>query len=236
MVDGGYRNGDRPKHRRRHIFKNMSSHTSYQDLLSRLNADTTKLGDIKKIAKEIKRDHDLALKLWANGDFRPRMLAVLIMDKKQLTQDLMDRLADDLRMNEMDERLQIADWLLANQLTKDKKTVALLESWKQESSPILRRLFWYHQARLRWTGKTPPDNTADLLNSLEREMAEAEPEVQWAMNFTAGQIGIHEPEYRARCVELGERLGLYKDDPVSRGCTPNYLPEFIRIEVSKLKS
>lgn len=64
-------------------------------------------------------------------------------------------------------------------------------------------------------------------------MEGAEPEVQWAMNFAAGQIGIHEPEHRSRCLALGERLGLYKDEPVSRGCTPNYLPEFIRIEVAK---
>ena len=129
---------------------------------------------------------------------------------------------------------RILDWLLANQLTKDKKTVALLESWEKAKAPLLRRLFWYHQARLRWTGKTPPDNTGDLLDALERNMAKAEPEVQWAMNFTAGQIGIHEPDHRARCVALGERLGLYKDDPVSPGCTPDYLPEFIRIEVGKL--
>ncbi len=214
----------------------MPSRTSTQNLLSQLGADTIKLGDIKKMAKEIKKDHDLAMELWATGDFHPRMLAVLIMDKKELTQDVMNRLADDLQTNETDHRQQIADWLLANQLTKDKKTVELLESWAKESSPILRRLFWYHQARLRWTGKAPPDNTADLLDSLETDMASAEPEVQWAMNFTAGWIGIHEPEHRSRCIQLGERLGLYKDDPVSRGCTPNYLPEFIRIEAAKLES
>ena len=214
----------------------MPSDKSIQDLLSQLSADTIKLGDIKKMAKEIKKDHELAIKLWACGDFYPRMLAVLIMDKKELSQALIGRLAEDLQNNELDDRLQVADWLLANQLTKGRKTVELLEGWANEPSPILRRLFWYHQARLRWTGRTPPDNTAELLDLLEADMATAEPEVQWAMNFAAGWIGIHESEYRSRCIELGEKLGLYKDDPVSRGCTPNYLPEFIRIEASKLKS
>jgi 3-methyladenine DNA glycosylase AlkD len=155
------------------------------------------------------------------------------MDKKQLNQDVINHLVEDLQIHEMEQRLQIADWLLANQLMKDKKMVILLESWEKEESPLLRRLFWYHQARLRWTGKTPPDNTIDLLNSLETDMANAESEVQWAMNFTAAQIGIYETEYRSQCIELGERLGLYKDDPVARGCTPDYLPEHIRIEVSK---
>ncbi len=214
----------------------MSSKQSLQSILSQLCAETTKLGDIKKLAKEIKKDHDLATQLWANEGFHARLLAVLIMDKKQLTEAFIQQLADDLKRNEPDQQLQITDWLLANQLTKDKKTIALMEGWEKESSPILRRLFWYHQARLRWTGGTPPDNTAALMESLERDLAAAEPPVQWAMNFAAGQIGIHEPEFRAQCIQLGERLGLYKDEPVSRGCTPNYLPEFIRIEVAKRSS
>ena len=209
---------------------------SSQDLLARLGTVTIKLGDLKKIAREIKKDHGLAMDLWASGDLYPRMLAVLIMDRKALTREGLSRLAEDLLTNEEDDRVQIADWLLANQLSKDKKLLALLEGWEKEPSPVFRRLFWYHQARLRWTGKASPGNSSELLDALENDLARAEPEVQWAMNFAAGQIGIHEPEHRARCIALGEAVGLYKDQPVSRGCTPNYLPEFIRIEVSKLKS
>jgi len=53
------------------------------------------------------------------------------------------------------------------------------------------------------------------------------------MNFTAGWIGVYERKYRSRCIALGEKTGLYKDEMVSKGCTPNYLPEFIAIESSK---
>ena len=60
------------------------------------------------------------------------------------------------------------------------------------------------------------------------------PEVQWAMNFTAAQIGIFEEKYRSRCVALGERIVLYKDEIVAKNCTPNYLPKFIAIQVGKL--
>jgi len=148
---------------------------------------------------------------------------------------VIEKLAADMLEHDEHERNQLADWLLANQLMKDRKTIALLNTWQENPSPILRRLFWYHQARLRWTGQTPPDNSGELLDSLERDIAKARPEVQWAMNFCAGQIGIHEPKFRSRCVKLGEKTGLYKDDPVARNCTPSYLPEFIRIEVAKRK-
>ena len=206
------------------------------NIISEIKSDTTKLGDIKKLAKEIKKDHELAVELWATADYFPRLLSVLIFDKKLLTQEVIDELASDLlEQHDTDERNQLVDWLLANQLMKDKKTVALMQTWEENPSPVLRRLFWYYQARLRWTGKTPPENSEELLNSLEEHMADAEPEVQWAMNFCASQIGIHEAEYRSRCIMLGKTLGLYKDEKVPKNCTPSYLPEFIRIEVAKLE-
>ncbi len=212
----------------------MTLSPAAQDVYAQINTGTPKMGDIKKIGKQIKQDHDLAMELWSTEEFYPRMLAVLIMDKNQLTQDAIDQLAAEIPIHDVDQRNQIADWLLANQLMKSKKTSRLIETWEHHPSPSLRRLFWYHQARLRWTGKTPPDNTAALLASLEANMANEAPEVQWAMNFCAGQIGVHDPTYRAQCIDLGEELGLYKDEHVSRGCTPNYLPEFIRIESAKV--
>ena len=211
----------------------MALSTKAMEVYSQIG-QSSKLGDLRKIAKEIKRDHELALELWSTGEYSPRLLAILIMDKKLLTQEVIDKLAREMQEHDYDESNRLADWFLANQLTKDKQTIALMKTWEHNPSPILRRLFWYYQARLRWVGQTPPDNTPDLLASLKKNMANAEPEVQWAMNFTAGQIGIHESEYRSQCIELGEKLGLYKDDPVAPNCTPDYLPEFIRIEAAKL--
>jgi 3-methyladenine DNA glycosylase AlkD len=202
-------------------------------LVAEITNGSVKLGDVRARGKEIKQDHDLAMELWSTGQYYPRLLATLIFDKKLLTESLIGQLASDVLRHEAEERNQLADWLLANQLAKDKKLTALTATWEQDPSPILRRWFWYHQARLRWVGQAPPGNSAELLDSLESNMADAEPEVQWAMNFCAGQIGIHEPEFRSRCIKLGESLGLYKDDPGAKNCTPSYLPEFIRIEVAK---
>jgi hypothetical protein len=69
-------------------------------------------------------------------------------------------------------------------------------------------------------GQTPPPNSEALLSSIEERIESEQPEVQWAMNFTAAQIGIFQPEHRSRCIALGERTGLYRDDIVPRGCTP----------------
>jgi 3-methyladenine DNA glycosylase AlkD len=211
----------------------MSLSVRARKLVAEITNGNVKLGDLKAHGKEIKKDHALAMELWSTGKFYPRLLSTHIFDPKLLTGNVIDQLASDLLRHEADERCQLADWLLANQLAKDKKLAALIATWEKSPSPILRRLFWYHQARLRWVGQTPPENSADLLDSLEENMADEKPEVQWAMNFCAGQIGVHEPKYRSRCIKLGEALGLYKDEHVAKNCTPSYLPEFIRIEVAK---
>jgi 3-methyladenine DNA glycosylase AlkD len=196
---------------------------------------TTKLGDLRILAKEIKKDHALAMELWSTGEYLSRQLAILIMDPKQLSQELIDMLVLDIQSHEMEERLQLIDWLLANQLSKDKKTIALIGSWENSPSSLQRRTFWYYQGRLRWVGQTPPPDSEALLSSIEERIESEQPEVQWAMNFTAAQIGIFQPEHRSRCIALGERTGLYRDDIVPKGCTPSYLPQLIAIQVAKLK-
>lgn len=201
--------------------------------LSAQIADENRLGALRKRAKDLGVDHELGLALWSTGVASARRLAILLLDKARCDQELVDGLDRDLKDLSFDERTQLMDWLLANQLAKTAAGRRLMDSWEHSPSPLQRRTFWYQQARLRWTGQAPPPNSEYLLAALEGRLADEEPEVQWAMNFAAGQIGTFEPEHRARCVALGETTGLYRDEVVSRGCTPNYLPEFIRIQAEK---
>lgn len=210
----------------------MKRSSRADNILAQINSNT-KLGDLRKIAKDIKKDHELAMELWSTESYLPRLLAILIMDNKLLSQDALNKLDKDMQIHAFDERNNLMDWLMANQLAKDKKTMALMESWENSPSALQRRAYWYYKARLRWTGQAPPENNADLLSAIEATITQEEPEVQWAMNFTAGWIGIYDQENRERCIKLGEDTGLYKGEMVSKGCTPNYLPEFIAIEVNK---
>lgn len=208
-----------------------------QQILEDITKEGTKLGDLRKIAKDIKKDHALALELWSIGKFMPMLLAVLIFDTKKLDTDTVDNLLKDIDKlegnTEGSERLQLADWFMANQLMKDKKLTALILSWQNDALALKRRIFWYYQGRLRWTGQTPPDNTSKLLSAIKENIAGEQPEVQWAMNFTAGWIGVFDKQYRDVCISIGEKHGLYKGDFVHKNCTPNYLPEFIAIEAGK---
>ena len=212
----------------------MKLSSKAQEIFNEIEKKTTKLGDLREIAKEIRKDHALAMELWATGEFMARQLAILIMDKKLLNQKIIDELDEDIQQHDFEEQNHLMDWLMANQLSKDKKIISLIESWENSSSKLQRRVFWYYQARLRWMGNTNQSNTEELLDLIEKNLMKEEPEVQWAMNYTAGQIGKWQEKYRDRCVSIGEKTGLYKDEMVAKNCVPSYLPEFIMIEVAKL--
>ena len=82
----------------------MHRSTEAQNILTQVNTASTKMGDLKHIAKTVKINHELALDLWSSGAYLPRLLAVLIMDKKKLTQELIDALDNDLQKHGFDEK------------------------------------------------------------------------------------------------------------------------------------
>ena len=64
-----------------------------------------KLGDIRAIAKKIKTDHDLALKLWDTGNVEAQLVATLIIKPKSLSADELDKLTYSTTC------AQVAEWL-----------------------------------------------------------------------------------------------------------------------------
>lgn len=204
------------------------------NLLTKLN-ENTKLGDIRKLAKDIKTNHFLAIKLWETGKYLPRLLAILIMDNKMLSKGVVDKFYQDFDNHSYDEKLNLNDWMMANQLLKNNDLIKLIETWQDDQSSLKRRTYWYYQARIRWTGKNIFADNHQLLSIIEQNIQNEEPEVQWAMNLTAGWIGVYDEKNRNQAITIGQKSGLYKDEKVSKGCTPNYLPEFIRIELEKRK-
>ena len=57
--------------------------------------------------------------------------------------------------------------------------------------------------------------------------------VQWTMNSALAEIGIHFPKHRKRAIAIGEKLGIYRDYPCSKGCTSPFAPIWINAMVSR---
>lgn len=179
-----------------------------------------KLGDIREVAKPIKTDHQLAMALWETGNIDAMLLAALIIDIKKLTPAVMDKMVRDLPTN------QVADWFNSYILKEFKDKESFREKWMNDKHPMAARSGWSLTA-----GRVSRDaaglDLKALLDRIEKEMPKAPPQVQWTMNTTLAQIGIHHPQYRDRAMKIGEELGIYRDYPVSKGCTSPFAPIWI---------
>lgn len=47
------------------------------------------------------------------------------------------------------------------------------------------------------------------------------------MNSCLANLGIHVPKLHKRAIAIGEKLGIYRDYPVSKGCTSPFTPIWI---------
>lgn len=177
-------------------------------------------GDIRKLAASIKTDHKLALKLWDTGNVDAQLLAILLMKPKDLSADEVDRLVRSVAS------AHVADWFSSYVVKNHPDKEALRQQWMKADHPWAARAGW--SATSDRIAKSPEGlDLSALLDRLESEMADAAPEVQWTMNFCLAGIGIHFPQHRRRALALGEKLGIYRDYPVSKGCTSPFAPIWI---------
>lgn len=186
------------------------------------------LGDLRKLAARIKSDHPLALALWDTGIVDARLLAILLLQPKKLSREEMERMLRSI------DFAQVADWFNVYVAKHHPDRDALREKWIGDEHPWAARAGWSLTAE-RIAGQPAGLELPALLDRLEAEMADAAPEVQWTMNFCLAGIGIHCPEHRQRAIAIGEKLGLYRDYPVAKGCTSPFAPIWIEEMVSRSK-
>jgi 3-methyladenine DNA glycosylase AlkD len=185
-----------------------------------------KRGDLRVLANKIKTNHELALALWKSGNIDAQFLATLLIKPTLLSADEVDRMVRSVTF------AWVADWLHSYvvKVHPDKET--LRNQWMAAADPMAARAGW--QLTAGRVAKSPGGlDLAALLDRIETEMATAPPQVQWTMNTCLAEIGIHFPEHRKRAVAIGERLGLYRDYPVSKGCTSPFAPIWINAMVSR---
>lgn len=185
-----------------------------------------KLGDIRAMAKRIKTNLPLAMELWETGNIDARLLAILLIKPKALNAEEVDKLMRSVTFG------QVADWVNAYIVKKHPAKETLRQGWMSDEDPMAARAGWSLTSE-RVVKKPEGLDLPTLLDRIEAEMGSADPLVQWTMNFTLAHIGIHIPEHRARALEIGERLGVYRDFPVSKGCTSPFAPIWINEMVSR---
>ena len=183
-------------------------------------------GDVRALAKKIKINHDLGLALWKTENIDARFLAILLIKPKNLSPDEIDKMVRSITFDE------VADWFNSYVTKKHPEKETLRQKWMAADDPMRARAGWSLTAER--VAKSPDGlDLAALLDRIESEMAAAVPEVQWTINGTLAEIGINFPDKRKQALVIGEKLGIYRDYPCSKGCTSAFAPIWIQAMVSR---
>ena len=185
-------------------------------------------GDLRALAKKLKTNHELAKALWETGNIDAQFLATLMIKPAALSAGELERMVKSVTFT------WVADWLHSYVVKEHADKETLRKKWMTADDPWAARAGW--QLTAGRVAKSPEGlDLPALLDRIETEMGSAAPEVQWTMNACLAEIGIHHPKHRKRALAIGEKLGIYRDYPCSKGCTSPFAPIWIN-EMVKRKS
>lgn len=139
---------------------------------------------LKDLAKEVKRDHELAKKLWESNIHDGKLLSTMIEEPKQVTREQLQA-----------QVTSIGTWLLAdkfveNVVRKSAFAEELAEEWTQRPEELVRRCGWtIIKEQAARDKKLPDDYFLPWLERIERELPEEQNWVRDAMNYAIIAIG-----------------------------------------------
>ena len=148
------------------------------------------------------------------------------MNPKDLTKDQLDTMVKSIDLP------QLADWFNAYVIKEHPDRDDLREAWLNAANKWAARSGWSLMAA-RIARNAEGLDLKKILDRIESEMTVVAPEIKWTMNTALAYIGIHHPEFRKRAMDIGEKLGVYRDYPVSKGCTSPFAPIWITEMVSR---
>lgn len=175
---------------------------------------------LRAVAKQLKTQHDLAQALWETGDTAARLVALLICRPKAYSVAELDDMLREARVP------KVNDWLVNYVVKKNPHVEELRVAWFTDPDPFVASAGWALTSDR--VAKNPDGlDLSGLLDIIEARMKSAPDRLQWAMNECLANIGIHHPEYRARALDIGERLEVLKDYPTPPNCTSPFAPIWI---------
>ncbi|WP_453984712.1 DNA alkylation repair protein [Brevibacterium casei] len=178
------------------------------------------LTKLRGIAKELKKNDELALDLWATGDTAARLVAILIMRPKSYDEDRLDAMLRESRVP------KVHGWLVNYIVKKSPHAEALRQRWMADPDPVVASAGWALTSER--VNRSPEGlDLPGLLDVIEAEMKDAPERLQWAMNETLASIGIENADLRDRALDIGERLEVLKDYPTPPNCTSPFAPIWI---------
>jgi 3-methyladenine DNA glycosylase AlkD len=156
---------------------------------------------LRTIAKEIGRNHDLALELWASAIHEARVLATIIDDPHLVTEEQMNSWVADF------DSWDLCDQACMNLFWRTDKGVDMALEWTERDDVFVKRAGFAIMARLATKRSKAPDELLEsLLPVIEGASDDDRNFVRKAVNWALRQIGKRNAYLNRRAIEAAERI------------------------------
>jgi 3-methyladenine DNA glycosylase AlkD len=156
---------------------------------------------LRKMAKEIGRDHALAQELWVSGVHEARILASMIDDPRLVTEDQMERWVADF------DSWDVCDQCCGNLFDKTPFAYRKAVEWAGRDEEFVKRAGFALMAWLAFHDKRAPDEAfLAFLPVISRESSDARNFVKKAVNWALRHIGKRNAALNAMAIQTAQEI------------------------------
>jgi 3-methyladenine DNA glycosylase AlkD len=157
--------------------------------------------DMRKLAKEIGRDHRLALDLWRTGVAEARILAGMIDDPAELTEKQMEEWVKDI------DSWDVCDQVCMNLFEKSPSAWKKVIDWSEREEEFVKRTAFSLIACLAWHDKKAGDERfIELLPLVVRGATDERNFVKKAVNWALRGIGKRNLNLNRAAIRTAEQI------------------------------
>ena len=157
--------------------------------------------ELRKVAKRLATDHDLALALWATGNHEARLLAAFVDDPAKVTGRQMDAWARDF------DSWDICDQACTSLFDQTEHAWSKAAEWVKRDQEWIKRGGFALMAGLAWHDKTTADAAfLRFLSMIELAASDDRNFVKKAVNWALRNIGKRNRALNRAAVACAEKV------------------------------
>jgi len=175
--------------------------------------------ELRRVAKGLGRDHELALALWATGNHEARLLASMVDDPAQVTEGQMEAWAAEF------DSWDVCDQVTSNLFDKAPFAYGKVREWSAARDEWVKRAAFATAAALAVQDKKAADEPfLEMLELCRREAGDDRNYVKKAVNWALRNIGKRDLRLHAAAIaaaeailaDAEERAAADRKDPAAR--------------------
>lgn len=181
---------------------------------------------LRKLAKEIKKDHELALKLWDSGFHEARILASFIEEPEKVTEAQLEHWVKDF------DSWDVVDQV-SELIAKTPYVIKKIHQWADREEEFVRRAAFSLIAEIAWHDKKMLDDEFEQFFPIIKTAATDERNfVKKAVNWALRNIGKRNKALNRRAIEVAGEIQKMDSKP-ARWTAAGALRELLSEKIQK---